>query len=132
MIIARSKTISAKILIVDDEEMILELMAETITDTGYECFVANNVDAAVEVVKTTPGIVLIVTDLKMPGKTGADLIKIVETECEQEIKFIVMSGHGSPRIEENGVDIASYPFLRKPLGIESLIEKISSVLEAKE
>jgi|TARA_R110002073_G_scaffold196954_6_gene356074 DNA-binding NtrC family response regulator len=132
LIIARSKTISAKILIVDDEEMILELMAETITDTGYECFVANNVDAAVEVVKTTPGIVLIVTDLKMPGKTGADLIKIVEAECEQEIKFIVMSGHGSPRIEENGVDIASYPFLRKPLGIESLIEKISSVLEAKE
>ena len=132
MIIARSKTISAKILIVDDEEMILELMAETITDTGYECFVANNVDAAVEVVKTTPGIVLIVTDLKMPRKTGADLIKIVEAECEQEIKFIVMSGHGSPRIEENGVDIASYPFLRKPLGIESLIEKISSVLEAKE
>ena len=131
MIIARSKTISAKILIVDDEEMILELMAETITDTGYECFVANNVDAAVEVVKTTPGIVLIVTDLKMPGKSGADLIKIVEAECEQEIKFIVMSGHGSPRIEENGVDIASYPFLRKPLGIESLIEKISSVLEAK-
>jgi DNA-binding NtrC family response regulator len=132
LIIARSKTISAKILIVDDEEMILELMAETITDTGYECFVANNVDAAVEVVKTTPGIVLIVTDLKMPGKTGADLIKIVEAECEQEIKFIVMSGQGSPRIEENGVDIASYPFLRKPLGIESLIEKISSVLEAKE
>jgi DNA-binding NtrC family response regulator len=132
LIIARSKTISAKILIVDDEEMILELMAETLTDTGYECFVANNVDAAVEVVKTTPGIVLIVTDLKMPGKTGADLIKIVEAECEQEIKFIVMSGHGSPRIEENGVDIASYPFLRKPLGIESLIEKISSVLEAKE
>jgi DNA-binding NtrC family response regulator len=132
LIIARSKTISAKILIVDDEEMILELMAETITDTGYECFVAKNVDAAVEIVKTTPGIVLIVTDLKMPGKTGADLIKIVEAECEQEIKFIVMSGHGSPRIEENGVDIASYPFLRKPLGIESLIEKISSVLEAKE
>ena len=123
---------SIKILVVDDEEMILELMAETITDTGYECFVANNVDAAIKIVKTTPGIVLIVTDLEMPGKTGADLIKIVEAECEQEIKFIVMSGHGSPRIEENGVDIASYPFLRKPLGIESLIEKISSVLEAKE
>jgi DNA-binding NtrC family response regulator len=124
--------LSIKILVVDDEEMILELMAETITDTGYECFVANTVDAAIKIVKTTPGIVLIVTDLEMPGKTGADLIKIVEAECEQEIKFIVMSGHGSPRIEENGIDIASYPFLRKPLGIESLIEKISSVLEAKE
>ncbi|MDG1946178.1 MAG: response regulator [Halioglobus sp.] len=131
MIIARSKTIRAKILVVDDEEMILELMSETIADTGYECFVAKNVDAAVEIVKTTPEIVLIITDLKMPGKTGADLIKIVEAELKQEMKFIVMSGHGSPRIEENGVDIASYPFIRKPLGIDSLIEKISSVLEAK-
>ena len=111
--------------------MILELMSETIADTGYECFVAKNVDAAVEIVKATPEIVLIITDLKMPGQTGADLIKIVEAELKQEMKFIVMSGHGSPRIEENGVDIASYPFIRKPLGIDSLIEKISSVLEAK-
>ena len=132
MIIARSKTISAKILIVDDEEMILELMAETITDTGYECFVANNVDAAVEVVKTTPGLVLIVTDLKMPGKTGADLIKIVEAECEQEIKFIVMSGHASPSIETDDIDLKLYPFLRKPLDIDNLIGMVYSVLGNKE
>ena len=122
---------SIKILVVDDEEMILELMAETITDTGYECFVANNVDAAVEIVKTTPGIVLIVTDLEMPGKTGADLIKIVEAECEQEIKFIVMSGHASPGVEGNGIDIAAYPFLKKPLDIDDLIGTVASVLEVR-
>jgi two-component system response regulator CpxR len=109
--------------------MILDLMSETLTDEGYECFVASNVEAAAEIVKITPGIILIITDLKMPRKTGADLIKIVEAQCEQKIKFIVMSGHASPGVEGNGVNIASYPFLRKPVGIENLIEVVSSVLQ---
>ena len=112
--------------------MILNLMSEALTDEGYECFVADNVDAAVEIMTTIPGITLIITDLKMPGKTGADLIKIVETQCEPNIKFIVMSGHGSPRVEGNGIDIAAYPFLRKPLSIERLLETIISICETKD
>jgi len=47
-----------KILIVDDEEIILEETSEALTDEGYECCVASNVEAAVEIVKTTPGIIL--------------------------------------------------------------------------
>lgn len=121
-----------KVLIVDDEKMILNLMSEALTDEGYECFVADNVDAAVEIMTIIPGITLIITDLKMPGKTGADLIKIVETQCEPNIKFIVMSGHGSPRVEGNGIDIAAYPFLRKPLSIERLLETIISICETKD
>ena len=131
MLIERRKTISIKILIVDDEEIILEEASEALTDEGYECFVASNVEAAVEIVKTTPGIRLILTDLKMPRKTGADLIMTVEIELEKDIKFLVMSGHGSPRVPGNDINIASYPFLRKPLGIENLIEKVGSVLETK-
>ncbi|MDG2156352.1 MAG: response regulator, partial [Gammaproteobacteria bacterium] len=53
---------------VDDEEMILELMSEALTEEGYQCLTASNVDTALGVVKTTPGIALIITDLKMPGK----------------------------------------------------------------
>jgi len=68
----------------------------------------------------------------LPGKTGADLIKIVEGELGLNMKFIVMSGHASPRVEENGVDISIYPFLKKPLDIDDLIEKVGSVLESKE
>ena len=131
MVLRRRKTIAIKILIVDDEEMILDLMAEALTDEGYECFVASNVEAAVKVVKSTPGIELIITDLKMPGKTGADLIKTVQAQCEQKVKFIVMSGHASPNVKGNDIDIGAYPFLTKPLGIENLIEKVRSVLEEK-
>jgi hypothetical protein len=42
-----------------------------------------------------------------------------------------MSGHASPGVEGNGVDIASYPFLKKPLDIDDLIGTVASVLEAR-
>ncbi|MFT6296197.1 MAG: DNA-binding NtrC family response regulator [Glaciecola sp.] len=67
----------------------------------------------------------------MPGKTGADLIKIVESKWGQDIKVILMSGHASGITEKNSVDIDLYPFLKKPLDIESLIETVISVLGAK-
>ena len=122
---------SIKILVVDDEEIIVEEALETLTDEGYQCFGVSGVDAAVELVSTAVGIDLIITDLKMPKKTGADLIKTVETKWGQQIKFIVMSGHASPGVEGNGVDIASYPFLKKPLDIDDLIGTVASVLEAR-
>jgi DNA-binding NtrC family response regulator len=122
----------ALLTLVDDDEVILEEASETLTDEGYECFVASGVKAAVEVIETTPGISLILTDWRMPGKSGADLIKMVEEKFGQDIKFIVMSGHASPSIETDDIDLELYPFLRKPLDINNLIEMVNSVLETKE
>ena len=132
MITGRRKTTSIKILIVDDEELILEEASEVLTDEGYECFTASNVDAAVETIKTTPGITVVITDLKMPRKSGADLINIIEKTCEQDIKFIVMSGHGSRIVEKDGIDLTFYPFLKKPLNVDQIIGMVASVIKTKE
>jgi DNA-binding NtrC family response regulator len=122
---------SIKILVVDDEEIIVEEVIETLTVEGYQCFGASCADAAVELINTMVGIELIITDLKMPRKTGADLIKTVKTMWGQQIKFIVMSGHASLVDEGKDIDIASYPFLKKPLDVDDLIDKVVSVLEVR-
>lgn len=126
------KSIAIKILIVDDEELILELMAEALTGEGYECFVASSVEAAVQTIRATPGIVLIITDLKMPGGNGFDLIETVQTQCGQKLKFIIMSGHADLSNNDRDVGAAALPFLAKPVSIESLLDKVRSVLEAKQ
>ncbi len=117
-----------KVLVVDDEQEILEEISETLTDEGYECFPANNVDDALAILRDDPGIALVVTDLKMPGKTGGDLIKEAQEAFDRDIKFIVMSGHGSPTVQTNGVDIKSFPFLRKPLDINAFLEMVERVV----
>ena len=116
-----------KVLVVDDEEGILEEAAEALTEEGYECFPASNVDDALAILRDDPEITLVVTDLKIPGKTGGDLIKEARAAFERDIKFIVMSGHGSPTIKINGVDIDALPFLRKPLDIDEFLEMVGRV-----
>jgi len=123
---------SIKILIVDDEEIILEEVAEALTDEGYDCFVASDVGSAVEIINSTPEIKLVLTDLRLPDGTGADLIKIVETTLKQHIKFIVMSGQAHPSIKKNHSDLSLYYFLKKPLDIDSLIKKVASVINGEQ
>jgi DNA-binding NtrC family response regulator len=115
------------ILIVDDEELILEEASESLISEGYECFIASCVDTAVEIVEHTPEIQLILTDLRMPKKTGADLIKIIEAKYGNRIKFVVMSGHANPKSVDNGINLALYPFLTKPLDVDILLATIDSV-----
>ena len=117
-----------KILLVDDEPFIAEEASEALTDEGYDCIAVNSVDAAVEALKNNPDIAVIVTDMKMPGKSGADLIREVREGVAPDMKFIVMTGHAGEINEMNGVDIKAHPFLRKPLDISELIESVKTVL----
>ena len=117
-----------KILVVDDERAILDEIDETLTDEGYETFCAERVDEALEVLRNHADINLVVTDLKMPGKSGADLINEARAEFERDITFIIISGHGSPTADTFGLDIEQFIFHRKPLDIDQLLESIESVL----
>ena len=102
-----------KILIVDDEEFICEEASETLIDEGYQCLTASNVDDALTIIRNNHDISLIVTDLKMPRKSGVDLIKIVENEFGKTFKFVVMSGHGSALVDEVSIDLNAYNFFKK-------------------
>ena len=117
-----------KILIVDDEPFNAEEVSEALTDEGYDCIAVNSVDAAMKSLKNNPDIVVIVTDIKMPGKSGTDLIREVLKDVAQDMKFIVMSGHVGPMDEMNSVDFKAYPFLLKPLDISELIGSLKTVL----
>jgi DNA-binding NtrC family response regulator len=119
---------STQILIVDDEEIILEETSETLTNEGYVCFTATNIAAAVEIIKNTPGIIIVITDMKMPEGTGADLIETISSVLGQDKKFIIMSGHAMPEVVSNGIDLSLYPFLKKPLNVNNLIDKIETMV----
>lgn len=115
-----------KILVVDDEMDILDEIEETLTDEGYEVISVARVDAALEALRNHSDINLVVTDLKMPGKSGADLINEARTAFERDISFIIISGHGSPSVETFGLDINQFIFHKKPLDIDRFLESIET------
>ena len=84
-----------RILIADDEEIIIQLIRRVLTDKGYDVETAENGTVAVEKLKT--GVFnLLVTDLKMPGLTGTDVLKQIKI-INPYIEVILVTGY--PTIE---------------------------------
>ena len=115
-----------KILVVDDEMDILDEIEETLAEEGYEVICVAGVDAALEALRNHSDINLVVTDLKMPGKSGAELINEARADFERDISFIIISGHGSPSVETFGLDINQFIFHKKPLDIDRFLESIET------
>jgi DNA-binding NtrC family response regulator len=117
-----------KLLIVDDEPFILEEASEALEFEGYDPLTASNVADALKIARDNPDIALILTDLKMPGQSGLDLVEILKQEFNNKLCFIVMSGHGSSDIEDSAT-MQGFSFIRKPLDIDELTEIIKFRLE---
>lgn len=115
-----------KILVVDDEMDILDEIEETLAEEGYEVICVAGVDAALEALRNHSDINLVVTDLKMPGKSGAELINEARADFERDISFIIISGHGSPSVETFGLDINQFIFHKKPLDIDRFLESVET------
>ena len=115
-----------KILVVDDEMDILDEIEETLAEEGYEVICVAGFDAALEALRNHSDINLVVTDLKMPGKSGAELINEARADFERDISFIIISGHGSPSVETFGLDINQFIFHKKPLDIDRFLESVET------
>jgi putative two-component system response regulator len=65
------------ILIVDDEEMVRKLLYQKLSSVGYQCQEAESVDQALDKLRNNP-VELVISDIKMPGKSGIELLAEVE------------------------------------------------------
>lgn len=62
-----------RILVVDDEPVIREVLVGALTDEGYECLSSDNVDQALRLIEQH-GFELVLADIKMPGRDGMELL----------------------------------------------------------
>lgn len=104
-------------LVVEDEPLILMETADLIQDAGYAVLEAHNAEQALALIRQRSAIVLMVTDVNMPGRMkGFELARMVQAAYPQ-IAIIVCSGQLSPAA---GDLPAKATFLRKPLSAKIL------------
>ncbi len=116
-----------KILLVDDERELSEMMARLLTTSGYRVKVAGGPGEALRIL-SEERFQLIITDLNMPGMNGTTLCrKIRQTDSESVIYALssYMTDFDVERFEEIGFD----GHLCKPTNSETLIEAIEGGLE---
>ena len=107
-----------KILIVDDEEIIVKLLSMSLRSDGYETVTANSGEQGLEVFKAeSPDIV--VTDIKMPGMDGLELLKKIK-EIDSEKEVIIVTGHGDIDSTIKALQYGASDFINKPVRDEAL------------
>lgn len=114
-----------KILIVDDEEMIREVIKEYSEDAGYQTDEAENGKIALEKInKNTYD--LLILDIMMPEMDGFTVLKNIPKE--KMIPTIVLSARGEEYDKLNGFDLGIDDYLTKPFSPKELIARIKAVL----
>jgi signal transduction histidine kinase/FixJ family two-component response regulator len=107
-----------KILIVDDEEDIREVLKISLSDLGYEVYTAENGEEALWIVReVTPPIVL--TDIRMPVMDGIELLRKIKQE-DPEIEVIMITGHGDMDLAIKSLKHEATDFITKPIKDEVL------------
>jgi len=117
----------SKILIVDDDVIITDLMKALLTMEGHQPFTVNNSLEAVDVADSVKPD-LITLDLMMPGLTGFELCELLHQDPRfANIPIMMISARDDPESKEKALQAGAKAYLTKPFGVEELTQYISDL-----
>lgn len=118
-----------RVLVVDDEPDIRELLRDILDDEGYDVAVAEHAEAARESRRQRRSD-LILLDIWMPDTDGISLLKEWKESAEEDAPVIMMSGHGTVETAVEATRLGAYDFIEKPLSMAKLLLTVRNALDA--
>jgi DNA-binding NtrC family response regulator len=115
------------ILVVDDEKNQREILETILSGEGYDVTTASSGEAALKFVKDRH-FDLVLTDLKMTGMSGLDLLKQL-TDFDKSIIVILLTAHGSVDSAVDAMRLGAFEYLQKPYDSEKLLDTVSRALK---
>lgn len=119
----------ARILIVDDEPDIRELIGEILADEGHEVVTAADAAAARELRGQQPPD-LILLDVWMPDTDGISLLREWREADALDCPVVMISGHGSVETAVEATRLGAFDFIEKPVSMAKLMVTVGNALEA--
>ena len=113
----------AKILIVDDEVGIRELLSEILRDEGHDIILAENAGAA-RAARNAARPDLVLLDIWMPDTDGVSLLKEWSANGQLTMPVVMMSGHGTIDTAVEATRIGAMEFLEKPIALQKLLAAV--------
>jgi two-component system, NtrC family, response regulator HydG len=120
----------ATLLVADDDPGLRESLERTLTREGYRVVLASDGRAALERVQAG-GVDLIVTDLRMPGLTGLELLRAAKA-IMPDVDVILLTAFGTVEEAVQAMKDGAYDFLTKPFRREQLIKLVDKALERRD
>jgi PAS domain S-box-containing protein len=121
--------VGIRILVVDDEPDMLNLITFVLEEAGAEVQSAESCAAALRcLTQFTPNI--LISDISMPGGSGYDLVQQIRTDLALEIPAIALTAYASATYEERSLQAGFQQHLTKPVESEDLIEAIVGLVRS--
>ncbi|MDC7235945.1 MAG: sigma-54 dependent transcriptional regulator [Spirochaetales bacterium] len=116
-----------KILIIDDEASVREVLKDILSDEGYEIFEAPDGIEGLRLMKTEP-IDLVFLDIWLPQMGGIDVLKRIREEYPV-VSVLIISGHANVDLAVKAIKIGAFDFLEKPLDLTRVLTLSRNALE---
>lgn len=116
----------ARVLVVDDEAPVRDLIAKTLTMADYEVDTAEDGGAAVERLKTTD-YDLLITDLKMPGMDGLTVIRHARS-LSNTLPIIIITGYSTEASAIEAINLGVCGYLTKPFRLPRILSVTARAL----
>lgn len=118
-----------EILFVDDEEGVREGWRRMLSAEDRKVRTAADGDSAIRGLKGHP-VDLVISDLRMPGVDGLELLEWIH-ENKPETRFVLITGFGSPEVEEKARKLGAYGYLEKPVSPDELEQIALAALQGE-
>jgi len=117
-----------KVLIVDDEPAIRQMVCLALTQAGYQCLeAADTVEAQARIVRDTPDLMLL--DWMLPGMSGIDYARRLRREkLTQHMPIIMLTARTEEEDKVRGLDVGSDDYITKPFSTRELLARVNALL----
>jgi CheY-like chemotaxis protein len=120
----------ARVLIIDDEESIRELIKEVLISQGHEFELAASGAAAFEILRKK-AIDLAIVDRNMPGMTGIEVVQLIRQNPKtKDIKVLMCTGSSVTKEIDEAFNAGADDYILKPLSFPALLGKVAKALAA--
>lgn len=115
-----------KVLIVDDDPMILHFVDLILSQQGYKVSSASSSETAMQILGRE-AFSLVLLDIRMPGMTGLDILRVLRTRAQRP-KILMMTAQRDPGTIMQAIEQGAAGYLIKPFKPQDLIKRVEAIL----
>jgi len=117
------------ILIIDDNKTTIDALTQIVSEKGYKAITSANAEDGYQLYKSRK-VDVIITDLKLPGESGIDLLQRIK-EQENSVPVIIITAFGTVKNAVQAVKLGAFDFITKPFSLEEIELKIDKALATR-
>ena len=121
---------STKVMLVDDEEAFVQTMEKRITRRGLSVVTASSGRKALEVIKRSKDLDVVILDVKMPEMDGIETLKRIKSDYPL-VEVVMLTGHATVESAIEGMKLGAFDYLMKPSDLDLLLAKVKEAHDKK-